>query len=61
MLAVIEALQFLAHLVHTVGQRTEFIAIRDVNRGRKVSFRHFAEEAMGLLDRQDKRPRGNEP
>ena len=55
-LALGETLQLPAHVVHMVGQRAEFIAIGDVNRGTKVSLRHLAEEAMGLLNRQDKGP-----
>ena len=56
MLALVKPVQLLAHVVHMRRQGTELVAIWYVDRRRKVSFRHLAQEAMGFLDGQDKGP-----
>ena len=57
----VEPLQLLAHVVHALRQRAEFVAVAAPSmRAAEIARRDLPEEALRLAHRQDERPRDHE-
>src|SRR4029079_3666990 len=55
-LLAIESLQLRTHVVHSLRQHSEFVAIGDLDARAEIAGRHLVEKALRLAYREDERP-----